>query len=109
MPAPILRHYKVASGAANTAFNVTGVVPPNRALVVSKVIAASGTSASQNISLFAGVDTTAVNAIAYPTLAGAEIYTESAIVLLAGESLFAMTSGTATQLIVSVFGQEVDN
>src|SRR5689334_20085540 len=88
MAAPILRHYKArGSATGGTAVDVTGAVPAGRALVVSKIIVECDSSAGGVTSLHAGTGTTTAELIAYLLLQANQVYTETGIVLLAGESL----------------------
>jgi hypothetical protein len=100
MAAATLRHYSASLTTTGATTLVT--VPSARALVISKVlVAAAGAS---TITLTAGGQSILT---AFP-LTAAQVYTENGIVLLATETLVA-TAGTASQLVVHVFGEEVDN
>jgi hypothetical protein len=114
MAAPSLKHYRMVNAAgANSLNDVTGAVPAARALVVSKISFANLAGVSQNISFYIGTSATHVPAdIVVNTLplGPGQQYTETNLVVLAGERLYFKTDAAATNSIaVSVFGEEVDN
>jgi len=112
MPAPILKHFRVGTSAANTWTNVMGPVAANRCLVISKL-----TITQTNVN---GTFSIAVTTTAPPTAPGfadylvlscpiniGEQYTETGLVVPAGEYL--AISASTSGLAVGVFCQEVDN
>lgn len=101
MATPTLRHYS-SSLTTTAATTVVSAVPTARALVISKIcVAASGTS---TITLTIGGQPIASTF----SLTAGQVYTETGLVALATETVVA-TAGTASALVVSVFGEEVDN
>lgn len=100
MPAPLLRRY-ASSLTTTSPFTVVAAVASARALVGKILVAASGSS---TITLTVG-GTNVVTALA---MSAGQVYTETGLVVLAGETVTA-TAGTASQLVVTVFGEEVDN
>lgn len=111
MAAPILRHYNASNPTtANTVFQVAPAVPAGRSLVVSKVVASTLSSGTaQELTLYAGATSAIESIFAYTLLGGYEVYTESGLVLVAGQLLFARSSIAGATMSVHVFGQEVDN
>lgn len=101
MAAVLLRRSSV-SLTTTSATTVVSAVPASRALVISKIlIAASGSS---TITITVG-GSPIVSGLA---LTAGQVYTETGLVLLTTETITA-TAGTASVLVVSVFGEEVDN
>jgi hypothetical protein len=97
--ASTLRRY--TAGVTTTAATVVPAVAAARALVVGKVIVASAAGVTFNITA-GGVLVAA--AVAVP--AGG-VYSETSLVLLAGDTLTVIaTTGSGT---ISVYGEEVDN
>lgn len=84
------------------ATTVVSAVPSSRALVVSRVLVAA--SGSSTVTLTVG----GTNIVTALSMTAGQVYTETGLVVLAGETITA-TAGTASQLVVSVFGEEVDN
>lgn len=107
MPAPLLRRITGNTSAANTLTAVGGAVPVNRAFVASKVVLVNNTGGTIKVSqaLFGGAHfATGIS------LAPGELYTESGLVALGGDTVCQVQTDTAgTALLVSVFGEEVDN
>ena len=112
MPAPILKHFRVGISTAATWTNIMGPVAANRCLVVSKLTVTSTNSA--------GTFSIAVTTTAPPTAPPfgdylvlnwpaniGESYTETGLVIPAGEYL--VVSSSVTGLAISAFCQEVDN
>lgn len=113
MPAPKLRHYKVRPGTANTATPVHAAVPPDRALVISKITVAhdNSSAAAQQFSLFIGphgVGGVEDRIAILITLNVGEVYTETNLVALAGEAVH-INAVSAIGPVIHVFGEEVDN
>lgn len=111
MPAPKLRHDKEIAGTANTATPVLpAVIAAARALVVSKLTVSPQINASMTFSIQItsnGNFTSTFIARDVP-LAFGETYTESGLVVAAGETVFVYCS-VANGVSVNVFGEEVDN
>lgn len=106
MAAPILRHYVLGTMAAATATDVFPVVPAGRALVVSKaVVACALTSGTVSFDLRTAGDHFLIRGL---VLSPGEAYTETGLVLPAGDNLRVWV-GVADGVDVHVFGQEVDN
>jgi hypothetical protein len=100
MAASALRHYSLALSA--TGITTVCTVPSARALVVGKIlVAATGAS---TISLYVNGNLICANL----PLSNGQIYTETNLVALAGETIQANAS-IAGLLSVHVFGEEVDN
>lgn len=108
MAAPTLKRFTANSSAtANTAVVVVPAVGATRALVISKIVVSnvSGNSAVVFSLLING--TAIAPAVNVPLLAG-EVYGETGVVLVAGDTL-QVQSTVASGVQVNVFGQEVDN
>jgi hypothetical protein len=102
MAAPILRHYQNLMPAGNSTLFT---VPTARALVISKIlIAATGTSTTSTITLTAAGNWLITNL----NLTQGQVYTETGVVMTAGEALVATTSASNIYAL-HVFGEEVDN
>lgn len=111
MSASSLKHYAATNPAsANTVFDAMGAaVPATRALVVSKIVVVS--AVAQTVALYLGSSATSTTVIAWAlSLSAGQVYTETGLVVLAGERIYAQTNNAvATNLVVAVFGEEVDN
>lgn len=115
MAAPKLVHYTSTSHAtANTAAGAAPVPAAGRALVIAKitvVVGAGGTPTPVTFSLGVGSGSNTdpsfhiANGV---TLAAGEVYTESGIILVAGDLLFSLAS-VSSGIRINVFGEEVDN
>lgn len=104
MANPLLRRYNVSPTAANTNTTLVAAVPAGRALAISKIVASAYGAASGHITISvagAGI----ANAL---PLVQTEVYTESGLVLQAGETIIVQSSA-ANAVMFSVFGEEVDN
>jgi hypothetical protein len=109
---PIFRMYQSAGSAAeNTAVNVTGLVPANRVLIVSKLTVTSIIPASHNITIIIqatnGSGYYIANAV--PLVPG-DVWTETGLIIPAGQGIWIATNlanagGTDH---TTVFGEEVD-
>lgn len=109
MAAPTLKHYSAQTGAINTFVTVVPLVPAGRSLVVSKVAIVAVASGAQ-FSMTVGPDQGTTRFIVFGMpLATGEQYTETGLVVLAGESLAVAGLGAADAFRINVFGQEVDN
>lgn len=109
MANPLLRHYQTATFGAGSNVNVSGVVGANRALAVSKITVANLAGASVTFTLHVGAAASSATQIGTSiTLAAGQVYTETGLVVLAGESIFASTT-TTNGIAVNVFGEEIDN
>lgn len=110
MPASKLRRFHLAGFAATAWTSVMGaVIPPDRALVVSKVTVTNSSAANVTFSL--GISNTVGNGGKFAdniVLGPGEVYPETGLVVLAGEQINVWCSPSAN-VAVSVFGQEVDN
>lgn len=126
MAAPVLRHYASEYNRADIGVRyraATPTVPATRALVVSKAtVMVDGASVglflwigpSAGLAIGAEVPATPVsgNIIRNSGLNNGEVYTETGLVIPAGEVLAIYCGGTANQttfVAVNVFGEEVDN
>jgi hypothetical protein len=98
MAASTLRRYSSVLPITSTTL-VT--VPTARALVVSKILISSAGTATVTV-LVGGA-----NILTLPMTSG-QVYTETALVVLAGETITATASLAAT-ITLSVYGEEVDN
>lgn len=109
MPAPLLRHYNaIIIGNTGSFTGPTFVTPAARALVVSKITVINNQSAALTFSLMVGATngTFAYLIAANFPLNPGEIYTETGVVVLAGEGFSILTS---RDLSINVFGEESDN
>lgn len=112
MPVPILRRYGTSTIPAAVTTAVTPVVPAARALVISKLIINNlGSVGIVNFALYAGPSGNNAETIAYSIpFSPGDIYTESGLVLLAGEAIRIYVFGTVANILsVVVHGEEVDN
>src|SRR4051794_8664958 len=109
MAAPsVLRHYSSAP-TTNVTTNISGAVAANRALAVSKICVANLDATSSTFDLMVGAASgQAVKIASQVTLAAGQVYTETGLVVLAGESVFLYTNNGG-HVAVNVFGEEVDN
>jgi hypothetical protein len=100
MPNPLLRH----TGGNLTTSQATYVntVTVGRALVISKLTVAANAACSVSV-YCAGYPI--LNAL--PMTAG-QVWSESGLVVVAGESLTAVTT-VASSAYINIFGEEVDN
>ncbi len=104
MANPLLRRASVAAFTANTDTIVLAAVPANRAVAISKVVVANTSGGALTFRILVGGA-----AIAYDlSLAAAQVYTETGLVALTGETVQARSS-VLNGITVSVFGEEVDN
>lgn len=101
MAAATLRRFGVPLTTTG-ATTIVSAVATARALVVSKIVVAA--SGSSTVTLTVGGQPIA----SAFTLTAGQVYTETGLVVLATETITA-TAGTANTLVVSVFGEEVDN
>jgi hypothetical protein len=107
MAAPVLRHYTAVSNATANTFDTVLTVPANRALVISKIVVVNNLgSGSTTFNVRAGGVGKSVTGVV--TLPFGQTYTETGIVLVAGEILD-HSSGNASGTVIHVFGEEVDN
>lgn len=108
-----LKHYGLSHAGGSAWSNASGgaAVAAGRALVVSKVtVANTSTSTAYTVSLSVGAaGSGAAGLIAQVSIPPNSVYTETGVVVLAGESLFAMTAAPTDAIRVNVFGEEVDN
>lgn len=104
MPAPVLRRYAQNLYVANTETTVVPAVPAARALVVSKIVVVNAAGAAVTFRLVVGGFFVAADM----ALGFGEVYTESGLVVLAGDLVRAQCSA-ANGMHVQVFGEEVDN
>lgn len=104
MPAPILRRYAAGPTVANTDTTLVPAVPAARALVVSKVVVSNYSAVTVKFILFVA----GAGIASGVTLAPGDNYTESGLVVLAGETMV-VRSSHGEAIICSVFGEEVDN
>lgn len=111
MPAPLFRHFRATNPAGvSVVFDVTGVVPAGRALIVSKVTLNDLAGGVHAIAIIISPTADLSGFVTTITIGAGETYAETGLVVLAGERLYARTSnGGATTLACNVFGQEVDN
>lgn len=100
MASPTLRHYS-ASLTATTATTLL-TVPTSRALVIGKITVAASGAATITLTVGGNNIATALS------LSAGQVYTETSLVALASETVTA-TASVASALVVSVFGEEVDN
>lgn len=106
--APSLKHYSSAP-VTNVTTNITGAVGAARALVVSKITVANLDATSSTFDLMVGAaGGQAVKVASQVTLAAGQVYTETGLVVLTGESVFLYTNNGG-HVAVNVFGEEVDN
>lgn len=106
MAAPKLRRYAaLTGGAANTIEGVTPVVGAGRALVVGKVTVANAAGVALTFTLRIGAGNSVALSVA---LNPGEVYTETNLVILAGERLEHSCS-VAGGIVTHVYGQEVDD
>lgn len=109
MPNPLLKRYFLGVIAATTWTSAMGaVVGANRALV-AKVVVVNTTAAAVTFSL--GIAAAVGNGGKFAdsiTLNPGEVYTETGLVVAAGEQLNAWSS-VANAIGVTVTGEEVDN
>lgn len=104
MPAPILRHVSNLPGTVVTDVTLLAAVPTARAVVVSKLLVANYSSSASSFHLFVGGQGVAFSI----PLAPGEVYTETGLVVLAGETVV-VRQLTASTLAFHLFGEEVDN
>lgn len=109
MAAPKLQRYAFSPTAATTWQAVHAAVPAARALVVSRLTVA----ALQSTRVYVAIAATAGGGDADRVmqdvaLAAGEVYTESGLVIPAGQFV-SVYATVITGLGVGVFGQEVDN
>jgi hypothetical protein len=107
MAAALLRHY--ANSLGTTGLTSVLTVPTARALVIGKIVISCTGAAT-----FGAYTTASGGGLGYTFLplqafAANSIYTESGLVLTAGESLLVNISSVASNVFVQVFGEEVDN
>lgn len=101
MPVATLRHYSVALTTTGST-SVVSAVATARALAISKItVAASGSS---TITVVVGGQPI----VSGLSLTAGQVYTETGLVLLTTETV-TVTAGTPNVLVVSVFGEEIDN
>lgn len=105
MPAPALRHYQLQ--LSNGVQTLVGAVPAGRALVISKIIVTSLSGTAITFGLQVGANNTNSWIAQNVPLNSGEVWTETGIVMLAGEVI--LLTGSAATGTVSVFGEEVDN
>lgn len=107
MAVPVLRRYGSGAFAAGlgTTTTIVAAVPANRALVVSKIVVANSAAASVKFNIIVAGATYLVNGMSLPVN---QVYTETGLVLVAGDTLVASTD-TANGISVTLFGEEVDN
>lgn len=109
MALPVLRRYSLATVAVNTGTLVGSLTPANKALVVSKVIVATAPQATVLFHMSIGTTWAASTNIAVNVnLPSGSTYTETGLVIPAGEGLWVYTT-TANGIFVNLFGEEVDN
>lgn len=105
------RHYavKLSTTAANTAVNAL-TVPANRALIISKVLVTNfgGTIGGLLIDVFAGSVAQEYYILASYSINNGETYTETGLVLLAGETCQIRCTTANAGINMQVFGEEVD-
>ncbi len=101
MAAAILRRYSAAL-TTTAPITIVSAVPTARVLVIGKILVAAG--GASTITLTVGGANIATNF----ALSAGQVYSETGLVLLATETITA-TAGTASQLVVSVYGEETDN
>lgn len=115
MPAPILRHYRWLNAAAAGTWEQVGgfTVPANRALVISKIIVVNvhTTAIATNAAISQGAApaTGAEYIFRSISIAVGEVYTETGLVMVAGEQLYSFQNVGGGVVAYNVFGQEVDN
>jgi hypothetical protein len=108
---PVLKKYSGVSGAQFAHTAITAITPASRALVISKlvVVVATGSSASFHLSIGAtggGNNYIATNL----AITNAQNYTETGLIVPAGEYLWLAGASTGTGVVSCVvFGEEVDN
>lgn len=109
MPLPVLRRYNVQGPVADAWADITPVVPAGRALVIGKLAIQgriANTGGGFGLRVWDGA-TERLYCFDQPLGLG-EIFTESGIVLVAGDKL-QLYSRIANSYVASAFGEEVDN
>lgn len=104
MANPLLRRAGLATFVANTDTTVLAAVPANRAVAISKITVSNITGAAVTFRLLVGGFHVAYDL----TLNAGQVYTETGLVALTGETVQARTN-TTNGIAVEVFGEEVDN
>ena len=104
MAAATLRRYSGGIFAANTLTTVVPAIPAGRALVIGKIIVANVSGAQLTFGIAVG----GVFVASAISLAPSEVYTESGLVMVAGDNA-QVTVTIANGVVASFYGEEVDN
>lgn len=107
MAARSLKHYTYAQVASGT-WQAVGTAPAAGRALVGKVIVTVNAAATINLAVSAGVPVAADLIAASIVLNLGEVYTETGVVILAGEQV-RIFAGVANAVNVTVIGEEVDN
>lgn len=110
MAASVLRHYRgQANATPGAASGVCGPIPAGRALVISKItVANTSSTTAATVTIYVGSNTATDYIAVNVSVAAGQVYTETGLVALAGEYV-GFTSNVASNLVVNLFGEEVDN
>jgi hypothetical protein len=111
--ASALRHYvAVASTAPSTVVAITSaMVPTARALVIGKLVVTAATTATYGVYTSPSGGGASTYVMPIQSMTAGAIYSETGLVLTAGEQLVLVVNalGSGGSVWVQIFGEEVDN